>query len=344
MIVKWNNVLVITSTLSNKQQKKKLKISNVIYSKRVSNIDTVYFLQPKIDGLTVVLPINDQSARAAIVSHLIGLCDEGDKHFTEAKKPYPSGYQKNIDLTDPSSGERILIQAKPKKVGVSFMRFDFNPAKLGKQGISFLRKSLAYGFPGVFDFSDIATIGKVTRMDVACDILNCSISNLLVRIKGGGKSHAFFGIDDEIETIYLGIPKGQKNSGNYAYNKRQDLLDKSLPRQFSGIPYTRIETRIKNLQCPVTSLTKLDKNPFDKFEVFFPTLVKAPEQKHHWTFFIDSCWHRGIEAALEVLPDPMRKKYASALAQSTDGFWQPDKLWAALPSAIMKSGILNFSN
>ncbi len=308
--------------------------------KEVSSIDTVYFLQPKIDGLTVVFPVKNQSAQAAIVSHLMGIVDEPDKHFSEAKKPYPSGYQKNIDLTDPNSGERILIQAKPKKPGGSFLRFDFNPAKLGVQGISFLKKSLAYAFPAIFDYSDLATTGKVTRLDVACDVVNCSISDLLVRRKGGGKSHAFFGIDDEIETIYLGIPKGQKNSANYAYNKRQDLRDKGLPKQFSGIPYTRIETRIKNPQCPVTSLTALNKNPFDEFEVFLPTLAKAPEQEHHWTFFTDSCWHRGIEAALEVLPDKMRKKYASALKQSTDGFWQPAKLWAAFPSALKETGLL----
>lgn len=234
----YKNVPVISSSLSNKQQKGKVKVSDVIYMKKVSNIDTVYFLQPKIDGLTVVLPIKDKSAQAAIMSHLIGLVKEQEQPFSEAKKPYPSGYQKNVDLIDPSSGERILLQAKPKKPGFNFMRFDFNPAKLGKHGISFLKKSLAYGFPGIFDYSDVATAGKVTRLDVACDVLNCSISNLLVRRKGGGKSHAYFGIDDEIETIYLGISKGQKNSGNYAYNKRQDLRDKGFPKQFSGIPCT----------------------------------------------------------------------------------------------------------
>lgn len=337
---------VKSSSLSNKPKgEKEVYVDNVLYMKKVSSVDTVYFLTPKIDFLSIVFPILDpeaQEAQEGIVNLLVGLVKSVDAtEFEDDKKPYAPGYTQNIALTDPNSGARIRIQAQPKKPNWSFLRFELNPAKLGVEGLAFFKDKLLDFLLGQWTYADIATKGKVSRVDLACDVINCTISDLVVRTTVPGKSHAYFGIDEEVETIYLGM-KGKKNSPQYAYNKRQDLMDKKRNPKYGGIPWTRIEKRIM-ANRPITKLCDIESNPLEVFQVFYPDLASPPEKPHHWTFFADSCRQRGIEAALDHLPKGLKKAYKQALDSSGDGFWRPNELWAAWPKALEVSGLLDIS-
>lgn len=340
MSVTFKNVPVVSSHLSNKPKGKEITLSDVLYMCKVSNTDTVYFLPPVIDTVSLVFPVEEIEAQKSIGNFLIGLTKEPGSGFSETKNPSVGGYWQNIHLTDPSSGERVLIQADKKQAG-NFMRFEFNPSKLGKAGLAYFKDRLSDIFAGVWGYADLMQHGKVTRLDVAYDVLNCSIKDLLVRASGKGKSHAYFGVDEEVETIYLGISKGKKNSNFYAYNKRQDLRDKGQPKQFWGLPWTRIEARIIDPKCSLKAIKSVAQKPLDVFEVYLPSLATPPEMDHHWKMFTDSCWHRGIEGALGLLPDELKDKYEVALQQSAEKFWKPDKLWKAFPDGLEKSGLLD---
>ena len=103
-----------SSHLPNKPIGEKIDIEGILYSVTVSDTDTVYFLAPKIDFLSIVFPVNDMDAQQGIVNLLVGLVkDDGEPEFEDAIKPFAPGYGQNISLTDPKSGARILIQAKP---------------------------------------------------------------------------------------------------------------------------------------------------------------------------------------------------------------------------------------
>ena len=91
---------------------------------------------------------------------------------------------------------------------------------------------------------------------------------------------------------------------------------------------------------PSVELSDIPKNPIKMFDIFYPSLAASGET-HHWSFFADRCWHRGIEAALNCLPEDLRKAYEEALHASKDGFWKPDKQWAYWPTALKKSGLLD---
>ena len=126
----------------------------------------------------------------------------------------------------------------------------------------------------------------ISRADLSCDVVNCSISDLIVRSTILGKRHVYFGYDEEVETIYLAISKGQKNSSHYLYNKRQQLREADRALKYGGIPWTRVETRIK-ANRPIVKLGNILKNPLTVFEMFYPDLASPPEEPHHWMFFAE---------------------------------------------------------
>ncbi|TDI65643.1 MAG: hypothetical protein E2O90_07015, partial [Alphaproteobacteria bacterium] len=120
-------------------------------------------------------------------------------------------YVVSVKLVEPTTQQAILIQAKPKSEKTkSFMRFEWNPSKLGPDGMAFFRKRFTEIFEGTFTYADLLQQGKVTRVDVAVDLMNVSIDDVLIVTKTPEKSHVYYGIDGGTETMYLGASKFNK--------------------------------------------------------------------------------------------------------------------------------------
>lgn len=302
-------------------------------------------LKPKIDGIafTYDIPIEH---RDYVKANLVGLGEEPGEPWKPLIKT--KMYSLRRSLRHPASGESILIEAAPPpppglKAPVSYLRFKFNPAKLGPDGVAFLRDRLTEVFLIEHPWSLIASHCTVTQMDVAADLLGVKTGDLLVgdykpgSAKAGPLKRMFvFSAAGALESLYL-VGKSAKVR---LYNKRQELIDKKEPAAFGGTAYTRIEMVTKP-QRPITKLAAMT-NPFGKLTVHNLTKpVEPPDGLHNWTFFLDCCRVRGLKAALALLPtDELRQAYQDALSAAEVPIWKPEKLWAKWPAVLEASGLL----
>lgn len=298
----------------------------------------VKVLKPVIDKLSLTYDL-PQCDHQPVKEKLLDLSKEGEP-FSPAKVK-TTRYQTRVHLTHPMTGHSILIQAdpKPSKKSVPFMRFDYNPAKLGPEGIVFLRDRLEEVLPGNHPWKAIATGCKVTRIDVAVDVLKAPIDQLVIWSAKSGKSHCYYSASGVLETAYLEVKSGKAGTTT-AYNKGQQLIDKKRDPKFGDVPHTRIEVHVKTARS-IVKLAGLP-NPFGKLQVGYPALVGTPpEQWHHWRHFLDSVRFRGEAAALSMIESgELRQAYASGLKAAQDEFWKPSKLWLTWPEVLTKSGLL----
>jgi hypothetical protein len=190
-------------------------------------------------------------------------------------------------------------------------------------------------------FTDIIANGKVTRVDIAVDIVGAHLADLLTLVKSGGKQHWYLSAKGKPETgYYLGMKKGDTNAKWVTYNKRQQIKDSSSSAEqaYGGLSHTRIEYHAKPNK-PFLALNTVT-NPFNDISVAFP---KAPKgvKPYAWTFFIDSCVRRGQSAALAMLPEgKLRNSYQKSLDAAHASFWRPGKIWEAWPVALLNSGVV----
>jgi hypothetical protein len=179
----------------------------------------------------------------------------------------------------------VLVQAGPKKKTTTHsLRLEFNPAALGSPGIAFLKAQLETLVLEGLSFSDIITKGKVTRVDIAVDIVGVHLADLLILVNSGGKQHWYLSAKGKLETGYLGMKTGDKNAKWKTYNKRQEIKDHSTsPKEqaYGGLSHTRVEYRYATNK-PFLELDTLE-NRFNEISLAYP---KAPKgvKPYAWAF------------------------------------------------------------
>ncbi len=89
-----------------------------------------------------------------------------------------------------------------KKYGKSCLRIEMNPRKLGPQGFKDLAKVLSSG-GNQFDVPCLMAAAKVTRYDIAVDIVGAHVSEIIATHKPEGKRSLYVGSDGVLETIYI---------------------------------------------------------------------------------------------------------------------------------------------
>ena len=330
----------ITGVSSNKQEEngKKVGVEGNRYC--YSPIKGGALLKPVIDRISIVYKIIDSDLTAAVVEALLLETEAGGNYSSH--KQFKNGavkYVASAILTMPHNGSQALIQAEPQKKTVAHnLRLEFNPRALGGPGMDFLKYEIEALQVGGLNFQDIATNGKITRVDVAVDLIGIGIHDLIFRCSEGGKSHCYFSEAGQLETGYFGLKDSNKNCPWVAYDKKQQLLELQEELPYGGNSYTRIEYHSK-LNIKLASLPAM-KNPFCFFSVAY---AKTPNgtPTHVWQHFLDSCRHRGVDRALELMPPGPRKAlYSETLNLSHEAFWKPAVIWAAWPEAVFTSGLI----
>ena len=313
----------------------------VAYSTAVADHQRVIVLRPKIDKLTLVFDV-DQELREALVqfiSQAPKLDEEGQVSYASAAQLPGARYKWNVEFKSKTLGEKVLVQAVPKvKNAKHTFRIEMNPAKLGRNGLKIFREQFHEFMFTAISFPQVIEVAKVTRLDLAVDVIGVQIGELLLELRKPGKWHAYHAEDGLMETIYLGI-KSKSNSTRWAYDKLKQLEETGATPLHGTADHTRIEARCKTMRT-VMELQKLN-NPLSKLRVLFPSVGKPPEEPHHWRLFVDSCRHRGIANALALIPKPVREAYAVTLEGTMKHIWRSDKLWETWPDVIASSGLLD---
>jgi hypothetical protein len=317
----------------------KIPVNNISY---IPIKGQVAVLKPIIDKISITYIIGDPDLEAVVVQSLLQEIEDGGHWQSGAFKIGSVAYQASAKLMIPSSSHTVLVQAGPKKKTTTHaLRLEFNPAVLGAPGIAFLKTQLEALVLDGLSFTDIIVNGKVTRVDIAVDIVGVHLADLLILVNSGGKQHWYLSEEGKPETGYLGMKKSDQNAKWKTYNKRKQAKDQSkapVEQAYGGLSHTRIEYTYTTNKS-FLDLATLD-NRFTEISLAYP---KAPKgvKPYAWAFFIDSCSMRGQPAALAILPDgKLRKSYQKALDAAHASFWRPDKIWETWPNAISDSGLL----
>lgn len=306
-------------------------------------------LLPKLDKLSFTYDIPAHHHQP-VLANLHG--SAGEKQEFKPLSSKGSRYQKRFSLTEPTTGEAVLIEADPKPPKTAtakppaFMRFEFNPAALGRSGIEFLRERLEGPiFMNQYTWKQIASGCRVTRLDLAIDLIGVRTASLLIehgtqgKKAKPGKKLCIYAASGALETAYPKFAKG-KLAPIIVYDKAQQLTESQGAALYGDKPHARVEFRLQPNR-PITGLNSM-KNPFLGLSIIDPGKpIDPPETPHAWGFFLDSCRHRGRAGALSLMPiGETRTAYAQALKSADRGIWRPEILWSKWPKALLKSGLL----
>ena len=324
---------------------KKIPLAEYAYQVKLTSEHTAYVSSPKIDKISLTVPVDDKDLKNVVREALIqSVKDPTVPHFKNAKVQSSSGvkYSISVNLTPPGSSERVLIQVDPeatkKYPNPSFMRLEFNPDRLGPERLSFFKQQLAEVSYQQLTYAQVVGSARITRVDIACDLANVPTAGVICRYHKPAKWHVYFAPDGNVESIYMGVKSGGGPADALVYDKRQEQLDKKRLLDFWGLEHMRVEI-ISRKRPFLKNLGALD-SPFHLVDLFFPRVVQPPDEAHTWETFLDSCRQRGVEGALDLLPQNIRPLYAERLEESKVLIWRPEKIWAKWNVTVESSGLL----
>ncbi len=240
----------------------------------------------------------------------------------------------------------LLIQLDPKSPKRPFLRFEFNPNAVGISGVEKARKFLeeALDFINTHgDYPDVNERISITRLDLAVDVSGASMEDLLF-YKPGLHQWEVYRLNGKgfIQTQYLGSSKSNTNFCVYDKKAQQKKNGKGeLLKEC-----TRIECRISKKSTPLVSILEI-KNPFKNLKVLDARLVEEGNRfNEKYSLFIDSVYRRGVAGALKLIKDKKtRSSYLKILEDNAKvDWWQPDKIFAGLPEALVKAGLSPFNS
>lgn len=323
------------ATASNKTD---LPENQIAYLVELPTTDIVTVTRPIIDKLTFVCSFFDKDAASVLKEALLDAVKEDNGPYKSVPKAGvgQKRYKVNVHLRHAASNQAILIQVDPGSPKIAFARFEFNPVKLGPPGMAFFREELSNLLMHQIPWSQFVKQARVTRIDLACDLVNVSVDSLALSTSVLGKNHIYFGMKGALETAYLAVKKG-KSGKLIAYNKKRQLTDTKQNPQFGDLAHTRIETRVTT-KYAMDQLAKLD-NPFAKIDIRYlsPTAKGVPD--HAWAHFTDAIRYRGVTAALAPVPLWLRPTYKAGLDAMAAPLWRPIDIWSTWSSVLEAANI-----
>ena len=324
----------VGTTPSNKTKKYSLQSTAKAYGYNRDDGYKVNIKYPVIDKLSVTFPVDDDD-RAAFDEILMDI--HKDHSDFQSKTAIGSRYKLNMDWTDQPTGEKVVIQCKPK-TAKNYVRFELNPALLGADGMKRFKEMFHLTLSlGNYPYKSIIETGHITRADIAVDMINVPIHDLIIAGKGSGKSVKFIGLAGDLETDYLDKPK-DKPSYKKVYNKQKQQSDLNLEEDFGGVHHTRVEYNHKGAEF---GKFRSIQNPFKKFKVIHPVIKPKNIDDWIWQLFLNSCRLKGVDRSLELLPDDIRPPCKKALEKARAQTWKPEILWEKWEEYLMSSGVMS---
>lgn len=330
-------------TGSNKPDKYGVQLTAKAYWYQRPTGYTVTVMKPIIDRISLTYPVSDPAIRKVIRKHLKEWAKAQDpmiSHWAKTPKWGSSKYAHSFAINC-KPGTKLLVQLAKEGTNAGFLRVEFNPSALGPLGVQSFRDLIPDLTCNAFTYNDLALGCRVTRIDVAVDLVNIEPEDLLIKASKPGVKMAYFGLSGDLETSYLNVTK--KGSKLYVYDRKTLLKKQQQEGQGKGSPYgeaeyTRVEVRLTP-EKPITKLASMH-NPLTKLDLIDIEAPVPPESEHHWRLFQDSCRYRGLENALDLLPTGTREAYLAAVQAAQGQVWRPNTLWGHWSDALLKSAVM----
>jgi len=250
-----------------------------------------------------------------------------DKSVFNETGPKAKGGYKVAKWINPGTPARVLFQFKYENKKATKCRFEFNPRKLGENGIDKLRAIVVTLMPDGWEY--VIKHGRITRIDIAVDIPNTRPENYVI-LPHQALTTKSWAVSGKLQTFVLGTKKGNQT---LLYNKKAKRL--SQGKKWPGKATVRIERRLRHPSpSKLSSLHELP-NPFLAAKLLHMPGPPASEKKPYmWSLFTDSVSVRGLPAALKILPAEKRTAYRKHLATAQHELWTPDQIWAKWPACL----------
>lgn len=171
------------------------------------------------------------------------------------------------------------------------LRLELNPRKLGPAGFKTFLKILSDP-KGPFAMKPLLQAARVTRYDVAVDIVGLQVGELVAFFPKQGKRSIYVGKDGLLETINIHRSvSASKPAGKVAvkiYDRVRERLDRGKKPPFGSAPVTRVEI-IKMPKDPYNGLLKLAEanNPFGGLRVGY--IADQAKPLAWWFQFVTLC-------------------------------------------------------
>jgi len=312
------------------------------YSYNLHEIGKVLVLEPLIDKVSITVPVLDPKIRAKVHGNL----NKAEKwrfgkDFKKAFGPrIRSRYRFAINVKL-LGGEKLLVQGVPWSKGAGhLLRLEFNPAKLTQGDLSVVKERFREVTSELLQWDHVVEFGRATRVDVAVDLVNARMTDLLVVSNVHGKNHFYVGEGGDLETAYVGIPTQKKPAEQLVYDKLKQSVDKGQKPGYSGIYHSRVEIISKSKNLKLANIAKI-KNPLTRVTIVHPGSPPPGVDPVIWGLFLETCRYRGVTGALKLVPDDVAEACKTALDEAAGESWRPDKIWKHWPKVVKNSGLLD---
>jgi hypothetical protein len=243
-----------------------------------------------------------------------------------------NGYRQSARVFPAKTIEPIYFSWDPYHENAAFFRLEFNPAKMGPAAVENLINHAVEPLlqHGVAEFHSKA---KLSRVDIAIDVIGIPISRLLVVSSYAVRSTKIdrFG---NLETIYLGDSASQAQTR--IYDKLAEMISKGKVLEHQ-LPVTRIERVSRN--GPYLKNLMQMKNPLASLK--FGLIGKPPQHlaEHEYDMFLALGRELTPQGALMKIPKAKRSIYAKEIASMQPESLTAQSLWKHWPKVAVSSGL-----
>lgn len=282
-----------------------------------------------MDKITITFNVTEQYH-----NHLLD-CMKNDKPNSMYKKAIYLEVARQWPPYTPSNKEsttKAYLQAGPR-LKINFCRLTFTPSKVRE--IAELRSKIDQVMPFSGGWDHIVKNGTVTRMDLAVDVVNVNIDELLfsygkIQITGVNTKRG--------RTEYLG---GWLNSGKMVviYDKVAQIKNSNSKEFFSKyrdpvpeLPVTRLEIRLDD------NLPELNKKSIGQLSKltnpFLNLLITYTDSMNNnfidpWVLelFLRLAKFEGAHAALSAFPSSYQSTLKYKIKSAPPKWWRPKHTW-----------------
>lgn len=315
--------------------------TTIAHTIKVGKGDEIYVLRPLIDHVSIVLRRDSAALKTPgfgmtpeeFWKDLPGLIqgyknDTGDTTIKGIKPPQ----QYKVGLEMPLGGNKATLRlfAKPTDEKAGPIRLEFNPRRFDADSPKKLLEWWEKLTAGQVQLIALLHDARVTRVDIAVDVLNLPFHDLVVRSKKVRKTWSVASDDASVETLLffkgknaMGSPK--RRADLQIYDKRKQRIAKDRQPKWGDTPHLRIEATARSPNGLWRNLPAL-KFPFADFEFRRVPSGKGPQVNQLRTF-ADAGRFRGWQEALELVPEINQSELMEAFDQMPQDLITEPLLW-----------------
>lgn len=257
-----------------------------------------------------------------------------------------------VDLGDGSVATFGFDPRIPKNASV---RLEFNPLKLTPLGVKTLMRAWK-----LIEFDNVPlaahlTSARVTRCDIAIDVLNMRLADLFVFHPDVWKVWICTSMDQGAQTLnFYKLKKNQspfldpkKRSNVVVYDKKAEREAFGVTPEFGSLAHTRVEFQLNK--------TALFKNlintpcPANDWKFCRTIAPQTPIAPNRWRMFLDSARFRGFAEAERLLEPDEQQHFKEAVGNPNkqltpfidNGIW---KYWSVACEAPPVAQLLEFAS